>query len=368
LGFPVALKIDSPDIAHKSEVGGVVLDVADAGVVRAQYNRLLAQVGEARPGARVHGVLVEAMCRKPHGRELIVGAFRDPVFGPVLSFGLGGVAVEVLRDRGVALPPLNPLLAGRLIDKTRAATLLGTYRQFPPVDRDRLESVLLAVSEMVCELPHLLELEINPLIADEQGVIAVDARVSVQRPQPGHAPYRHMAIHPYPSQLISTFQLPDGTNITLRPIRPEDAKIEAEFVKTLSVEAKYMRFMAALKQLTPQMLARLTQIDYDREMAFIATVKQGDTELEIGVARYFSNPDGESCEFALVVADAWQKRGIGSRLMDRLMRVAAARGLRTMVGVVLARNPSMLALMKNLGFSSSPSDDPDLVEVTRELR
>lgn len=367
LGFPVVLKIESPDIPHKSEVGGVVLNVRDASSVRVEYNRLLARAAERRPEAVIRGVLVESMCKKPHGRELIVGAFSDPTFGPVLSFGLGGVAVELLGDRGVALPPLNPLLANRLIDKTRAARFLQPFRQFPAADRRSLERVLLAVSEMVCELPHLVEIEINPLIVDEAGAVAVDARVRVRRPIAGLAPYRHLAIHPYPADLVSGFQLPDGTNVTLRPIRPEDAGIESRFVKSLSPEAKYMRFMAALKELPPAMLARLTQIDYSREMAFIATVEVEGQELEVGVARYFTNPDGDSCEFALVVSDAWQKRGIGSQLMDRLMRSAASHGLRYMSGQVLAKNATMLALMRHLGFSIAASSEPEVVEVTKEL-
>ncbi len=367
LGFPVVLKIESPQIIHKSEVRGVVLNVGDASAVRAEYTGLLDRTKKLAPHAKIRGVLVEPMCRKPHGRELIVGAFRDPVFGPVLTFGLGGVAVELLGDRGVALPPLNPLLARRLIDKTRAAKFLGAYRQYPPVDRDSLVHVLLAVSEMVCELPHLVEIDINPLIVDEQGAVAVDARVRISRPSPGLGPYRHMAIHPYPAHLVSVFQLPDGTDVTLRPIRPEDAEMEAEFVKNLSAEAKYMRFMAALSELPPVMLARLTQIDYDREMALVATLRQANADVEIGVARYYTNPDGESCEFALVVADAWQKRGIGSQLMDRLIRVAVARGLRYMSGVVFSRNASMLALMRSLGFSLGASTEPGVVEVTKAL-
>ncbi len=367
LGLPVALKIESSQIPHKSDVGGVVLNVASAHQVKCEYHALLERVAERRPKAEVRGVLVERMCSKPHGRELIVGAFRDPVFGPVLSFGLGGVAVELLRDRSVALPPLNPLLARRLVERTRSAPFLQAFRQYPPVDLLALERVLLSVSEMVCELPHIVEIEINPLIVDESGAMAVDCRVHVERPKPGLGNYRHMAIHPYPSDMVSSFQLPDGTDVTLRPVRPEDAAMEAEFVRNLSPEARYMRFMTALSELPQDRLARFTQIDYDREMALVATVQRAGVEQEVGAARYYTNPDGESCEFALVVADAWQKRGIGSQLMDRLMRVAAARGLRYMSGEVLASNASMLALMRGLGFSVSGSTDPEVVEVTREL-
>jgi len=287
---------------------------------------------------------------------------RDPVFGPAIVFGTGGTAVEVHRDRAVALPPLNAFLIDDMIRGTRVARLLGEFRRMPPVDRAALEEVLLRVSEMVCELPELAELDINPLIADPQGAIAVDARAVLRQGAARRDRYGHMAIHPYPAHLVSRWQPSEGPPVTLRPIRPEDAELEQAFVKNLSAETRYFRFMDTLRELTPQMLMRFTQIDYDREMAFVATVDEAGRETEVGVARYVANPDGESCEFALVIADGWQRKGLGRRMMQQLIEVARARDLRSMVGHVLGENRGMLALCQKLGFVVSDSAEGPMVK------
>jgi acetyltransferase len=271
--------------------------------------------------------------------------------------------VEIHKDRALALAPLNAFIIEDMIQRTRLSALLGNWRGLPPIDRGALEEVLLKVSDLVCEVPHIAELDINPLIVDEQGAVAVDARIVVHRPRPGGRRYSHMAIHPYPSHLGSRFQLPDGTNIAVRPIRPEDAEIEQSFVRSLSEESKYFRFMRSLNELTPEMLVRFTQIDYDREMAFIAITESEGREIEIGVARYVMNPDGHSCEFALVVADAWHGRGIGTRLMQSLIDAARQRSLSTMSGEILTINRQMLELVTNLGFSVRPLDDDRSIQV-----
>lgn len=358
LGYPVAMKVDSPDITHKSDAGGVRLNLGNAHAVRAAYQEILETVGAARPGAKVNGVAVEPMIVRPNGRELMIGVIRDPVFGPAITFGSGGTAVEVHRDRAVALPPLDKFLVDDLIRSTRVSKLLGAFRHLPPVDFAALESILLRVSEMICELPWLTEMDINPLIVDEHGAVAADARIVVRRAPPRRGRYGHMAIHPYPVKFVRTWQLPDGRVVTLRPIRPEDATIEQDFVKGLSDESRYFRFMNTLRELTPMMLARFTQIDYDREMAFIAVIEEGAREVEIGVVRYITNPDGETCEFALVVADAWHRHGLGRRLMELLIEVARARGLKAMLGHILANNRRMLELCADTGFviSESPGE------------
>jgi acetyltransferase len=368
LGLPVAMKIHSPDISHKSEVGGVRLDVDSPRGVRRAFTELVDAARAAMPDADVRGVTVEPMWRRKHGRELGIGVVRDPVFGPVLSFGAGGTAIEVLRDRAVELPPLNDFIARRMIARTRTSKMLGDFRGAPAVDLDAVVRVLLRLSTLVCEIPHVQELDINPLLADAQGATVLDCRISVARPEPHSAPYGHMAIHPYPFALVETWQLADGTDIVLRPIRPEDALIEETFVNGLSEQSKYFRFMRALKEITREMVVRFTQPDYDREMAFIAVVDQGGEEIEIGVARYYTNPDGRTCEFALVVADAWQGKGIGTQLMTRLMNVARDRGLDTIEGDILADNAPMLHLMRKLGFSTRAApDDPTLMIAARPL-
>lgn len=367
-GFPVAMKINSPDISHKSDAGGVKLNLMNAAAVRAAYHEIIEEVKAHRPDARVDGIAIQPMVRKPNGRELMVGVISDPVFGPVISFGAGGTAVEVLGDRAIALPPLNNFLVKELISGTRIAKLLGAFRHMPPVQMEALESLLLRVSEMVCELPWLKEMDINPLIVDEQGLLAVDARVVVDYAPVSADRYAHMAIHPYPAHLVTHWQLPDGTGVTIRPMRPEDAAIEQEFVRNLSEEAKYFRFMHAVQELSEDMLVRFTQLDYDRELALIAVTEEKGREVEIGVCRYAINPDGETCEFALVVSDQWQHKAIGHRLMGSLFDAARSKGLKTMEGEVLANNHNMLKLVATLGFTIATSPtDPSIKKITKVL-
>jgi acetyltransferase len=335
----------------------------DAEAVRSGYGEMLEEVRSKRAEARLNGVIIEPMIVRPHGRELIVGVIRDRVFGPAITVGMGGRAVEVLRDRGVALPPLNAFLVKAMVGRTRVSRLLGAFRRMPAVDAQALESVLLRVSEMVCELPQIEEFEINPLIADESGAVAVDARAVVREAQPMRSRYAHMAIHPYPSDLVAKVELSDGTVVETRPIRPEDAEMEQRFVKGLSERSRYFRFMNSVRELTPAMLMRFTQIDYDREMAFVAVRDGQGKEEEIAVARYVTNPDGRTCEFAAVVADAWQGKGLGRRMLETIIAVARARGLEVMIGHVLATNEPMLSLCSKLGFQIS--DHPEDSTVRR---
>ncbi|MTI63622.1 MAG: bifunctional acetate--CoA ligase family protein/GNAT family N-acetyltransferase [Methylophaga sp.] len=368
LGYPVVMKISSPSIVHKTEVGGVRLNINNAQAVRTTYNELLEQVHVHQGNPYATHVTVEPMYVTPSGRELLVGASRDPVFGTAIVFGAGGIKVEVLQDRAIALPPLNQFLAERLIAETRISGLLGEFRGLPPINRQSLIQVLLRVSEMVCELPELLSLDINPLIADEKGVMALDARIEVGHQPAGINRYDHLAIHPYPNQLISLDQLPDGSNITIRPIRPEDAMIEQAFFRKLSAESRYFRFMQRLNELTQDMLIRFTQLDYSRELALIAVTDIDDEEVEVGVARYTMNPDGKSCEFALVVADEWQHRGIGSRLMKALIASARQQGFEQINGEILSSNINMQRLAEELGFRlSNDPDDPGVKLASKNL-
>ncbi len=367
LGMPVAMKINSPDITHKSDAGGVRLNLGNATAVRAAYHEIIEAVQGNRPDARIDGIAIQPMVVKPNGRELMVGVTTDPVFGPVITFGAGGITVEVMGDRAIALPPLNTFLVRELIAGTRISKSLGQFRHMPPVQMDALESLLLRISEMVCELPWLKEMDINPLIVDEHGALAADARVVVDFAPVSGDRYAHMAIYPYPTHLVSHWQLPDGTDITIRPIRPEDAKIEQDFVHNLSEEAKYFRFMHAVQELSDELLVRFTQIDYDREMALIAVTEQDGREVEIGVCRYAINPDGESCEFALVVSDEWQHKAVGHKLMGGLMDAARDKGLKTMEGEVLASNHNMLRLVATLGFSVADSEEDSVKKIVRAL-
>ena len=369
IGFPIAMKVLSTDISHKSDVGGVRLNINSAQEVRGAYRQLIDDVKRHVPDADVSAVTIEKMYRSSNGRELMIGVIRDPVFGPVISFGSGGTTVEVMGDSAVSLPPLNRRLAIDLINRTKVSKMLGKFRQMPAVDIDQLVSVLLNVSAMACELPWLQEMDINPLIIDENGLVAVDARIVVDYPTPSTDRYHHLAIHPYPTHFVKKIQLNDGTDITIRPIRPEDAEMEAKFVRELSNEAKYFRFMNSFHELSQEMLVRFTQIDYHNEMALIAVKTDSQGEEQIGVARYSTNVDKTSCEFALVVSDKWQSRGIAHHLMKDLMEIAHDRNLETMEGQVLRENSKMLELVASLGFQvRNDAEDNTIKQVEARLQ
>ena len=252
----------------------------------------------------------------------------------------------------------------------RASDALQPLGGAPAAAQGAVEDILLRVSEIVCELPDVGAIDLNPVVVTAQGAVVVDARIGVVRSTPGALPYRHMAIHPYPSGLEGALELPGGEVAVIRPIRPEDARIEREFVNRLSEESRFLRFMFGLHELTPAMLSRFTQIDYDRELALIIvrTLPDG-TEQQIGVARYITLPDEETCEFAIVVADEWQGKGVARRLLQRLIDAARARRLKLMTGITLRENSRMIELSRSLGFASTAdADEPELVRMTLALR
>ena len=369
VGFPVAMKILSSDIPHKTDVGGVRLGLADAAAVRSAYTAMLRQVARTRPDAVLEGVLVEPMYGQGQGREVMIGVVRDPVFGPAISFGLGGTLVEVVRDRAVALPPLNTFLARDLIGRTRASIALQPLRGAPAADQDAVENILLRVSELVCEMQDIGAIDLNPVIVTEQGAVVVDARLGVLRSPPAALPYAHVAIHPYPSGLVERIELQGGTVATIRPIRPEDAAIEAAFVHGLSEQSRFLRFMFTVQDLMPAQLSRFTQIDYDREMALVAVIETPAGEKQIGVARYITLSDEETCEFAIVVGDDWQGKGLARRLFSMLIDIARGRRLKVMTGVTLRENGRMLDLARANGFGiRTDEDDSSLIQMTLDLQ
>jgi acetyltransferase len=362
LGLPVVMKIDSPQIAHKSDCGGVRLNLNSLAAVRDAWLEIMDGVKKNRPDAQINGIAIEPMIQKTNGRELVVGMMRDQVFGPTIVFGPGGTGVEAYNsERAVALPPLNPFLVADMLASTRTNARLGQFRNMPPVSMAAIEAILLSVSAMVCELPWISAMDINPLIVDENGAVAVDARITIENMPITAGRYDHMAIHPYPSHLETGYQAKDGTQVRIRPIRPEDVRMEQEFVRALSPESRYMRFMNTIREVSPAQLVRLTQIDYDREMAYVATIDADGAEKEVGVVRYATSPDGESCEFAIVVADDWQGKGLARRLMGVLIDTARGANLRYMHGDFLAENTRMLAFVASLGFVlSAHPEDPGL--------
>jgi acetyltransferase len=360
IGYPVALKISASGVLHKTDVGGVILSVMNAAEVAQGFDTIRRRCAERAPSAKFHGVLVQQMIVRPNGRELLVGIARDAAFGPVINFGMGGIAVEVLRDAAVTLPPLNRFLARELISRTRAAEMLAPFRGKPAVDIEVLIDVLLKVSDIACELPCVQELDINPLLVDENGAVALDARVVLgDGPLAPDATYSHLAIHPYPKALARTHRLRGDETVLLRPIRPEDAQAERRFVSRLSPQTMYMRFHAPLRELTTERLVRFTQIDYDREIAFVAIDASGEQEEIRGVARYTRMPDGFSCEFGIVIEDGWQGRGLGHALMTALEETARSRGLTEIIGYVLRDNEGMARLMRGRGYLATAAPDDD---------
>jgi acetyltransferase len=364
------LKVRAEGVTHKSEVGGVLLSLKTADEVALGFELIRERVEKRAPQARFTGVMVQKMISRPHGRELIVGIARDPSFGPVLTFGMGGIAVEVVSDSALALPPLNRVLACDLIDRTRVSRMLSRFRGMPAVDMDRLIDALIRVSELACELPCLRELDINPLLADEQGVIALDARVVVDdRALAPDAAYSHLVIHPYPKSLERELRLSDATRLLLRPIRPEDAEAEQRFVARLSRQTLYLRLHAPVRELSVEQLIRFTQIDYDREMAFVAVDPEGGTGEIRAIARYTRLAEGESAEFGVTVEDSWQGRGLGTTMMEALEQCARNRGLGEIFGYVLKDNESMRRLMLARGYvPHREEEDAHVIRFALSLR
>lgn len=365
---PVVLKVVSPDILHKSDAGGVRLDLRGAEAVRAAAEDMLAHLRATRPEAVIQGFSVQAMAQRPHAKELIAGAHVDPIFGPVLLFGQGGTAVEVLGDRAIALPPLNRTLARELIGRTRVARLLAGYRDHPPVRIDALCDALIALAQLLADQPEVAELDINPLWADEHGVLALDARVRLSSLAPSGM--KRFAVRPYPAELVRRLHW-QGRMLLMRPIRPEDEAQHREFLEAADPEDLRMRFFQAMHPLSHDDLARMTQIDYEREMAFIVVDEHAqDGPCTLGVARLVRDPDNVDAEFAVMVRSDLKRRGLGRLLMQALLDHALANGTQRLVGHVLRENRAMLGLLKTLGFASEPdADEPGaMVVASRAVR
>ncbi len=368
LGQPVALKIVSPDITHKSDIGGVMLGLADPWAVHEAARTMLANVKARRPEARIDGLSVQRMVDTHNAFELIVGLTDDPVFGPVLMFGHGGTAVEVVRDQALTLPPLNLTLAHELIERTRVSALLHGYRDRPPAALDEIALTLVQIAQLAADLDEVAELDINPLLADENGVLALDARIKVA--PAAHRGAARFAIRPYPKELERTVTLPDGQQLLLRPIRPEDASpLHVMVDEKTTVEDRRLRFFATIRTISPELCARLTQIDYDREMALVALDPAAPSDDAFwGVVRVASDPDRQRAEYAILVRSDRKGRGLGRILMQTILDYARAEGIGEVFGIVLSENRGMLALAEELGFErGSHPDDPELVELRCRL-
>ena len=347
-GFPVVMKILSRDIIHKSDAGGVALNLKTADEVKQTFTDMVTNARTAFPQAKIDGVTIQPMIRTPDC-ELILGVKKDADFGPVILFGMGGVLAELLGDRAIALPPLNRLLAARLMEGTRIDRLLKGYRNHPPADRERLEEVLIRLAQLTTDFPQITELDINPMVIQNGQPIAVDARV-VLKPASVPAPM-HLAVSPYPAQYESRVNVADIGELLIRPIRPDDAPLLVELFDTLSPQSIYYRFFSPMKQLSPTMLARFTQIDYDREIALVAVAESDPSEKMLGAARVILQHNLKDAEFAVLVGDPWHGKGIGAHLLATCLNIARERQFRIIWGTVLAENKGMLALGRKLGFT-----------------
>lgn len=366
LGWPAVLKILSPDILHKSDAGGVALGLKNPDALRTEADAMLARVSAVRPEARIDGFSVGPMVRMAEAHELIIGMADDPTFGPVLLFGTGGVEVEVVRDRAIGFPPLNRTLALSLIKETRISRLLRPFRGRKGVDLDALSSLLVRVSRLIVEVPEILEMDINPLLAGPDGLIGVDVRMRVGPPEMR----RPLAIRPYPRDLEETARLNDGSSVRLRPIRPEDQPALCNLVAGISPEDRRLRFLASFRSLPPELAARLSQIDYDREMALVAVPDKADSgDGILGVVHLAADPDKERAEYAVLVRGDLKGRGLGWLLMRRIIDYARKQGIGELFGEVLAENTTMLRMAEELGFSLKyETDEPQVVEVRMELQ
>ena len=348
LGYPVVVKILSRDIAHKTDVGGVELDLAAPDDVADAVRVIEAKARALAPKARIDGFVVQPMIKRPHAVELILGAAEDPVFGPILLVGHGGVAAEVIDDKALALPPLDPVLAEEALSRTRVDRLLRGYRDRPPAARAAVAEAMVHLSQLIADVDEIAELDINPLLVDAAGVVALDARIVGKKPS-GQERAARLCIRPYPIELENSIEH-RGERLTLRPIRPEDEALLQNFVQHLSPEDIRLRFFSPLRELSHEMAARLTQIDYDREMAFLLI---DGTEL-LGVGRLSADPNFEQAEFALIVASDRQRKGYGELLLRRVLDYAKSRRIRSVFGIILRENHRMLALAERLGFTRTP--------------
>ncbi len=365
-GLPVAVKILSPDIVHKSDIGGVRLNLANANAVREAAASILERAARLRPDARIHGLTVHPMMVRPKTRELIAGIANDPVFGPVVVFGRGGTAVEVINDRAIALPPLDLRLANDLISRTRVSRRLKAYRDVPAADEQAVALTLVKLAQLAADLPEVREIDINPLLADHTGVIAVDGRVKIApAPEKTKGPSGHprFAIRPYPQEWERDMRLSDGTRIVMRPVRPEDEEMFRHFFTQVTPDDLRLRFFTPIKDFSHTFIARLTQLDYGRAMAFVVVDKA--TGEMLGAVRLHADANYESGEYGIMTRTDMRGKGLGWLLMTSIIEYARAEGLKAVEAQVLRENTMMLAMCAQLGFTSRPDPDDPGVRLVR---
>jgi acetyltransferase len=369
IGFPVAIKILSHDITHKSDVGGIALNVRSAAEAATQFTKIVDRVELASPGSKILGVAVQAMSRG--GYEVILGSKKDPTFGPALMFGMGGTGVELYRDVAVDFPPLNQALARSMIQSTKVSRLLAGFRGKEPVDMTALEQALVKLSYLLVDFPEILEMDVNPLQVRSDGICALDARIVIEPKDVRKIvlPGSHLMISMYPSKYSWEFPV-NGDRVKIRAIMPEDEPLWSDMIESLSPATAEYRFFGPVGEVTKAMLVRYCHIDYDREIALaaVAQPKGRRKKQMLGVARLtIETANAEEGEFAIVVRDEYQRKGIGAKLMDALIQAARDRHVREIYGDVLAANPGMTRFAESLGFSVRPGNEPDVRKLVLRL-
>jgi acetyltransferase len=369
LKYPVVLKIHSPDITHKTDVGGVALNLEDAAMVRAAFERIRANVRERRPDARLDGVTVQPMIDVREAVELILGIKKDPAFGTVMLVGMGGIEAELIGDRCLGFPPLNERLARRMLESLKIWPLLQGYRGRPPADIDKLIEVMIRLSYLAADYPEIAELDINPLLVMSHEVITLDARIVIDQDLIGKTiePYSHLALRPYPEQLVRAATLRDGTKVVLRPIKPEDEPLWLAFLRSCSKESIYSRFRYFFHWDSHEVATRFCYIDYKREIAIVAEIIEDGKPRLLGIGRLIADPDHEAVEYAVLITDAWQNKDLGSILTDYCLEIAEQWKLKRIVAQTTTDNRPMIAVFEKRGFTVTYREGDTTVDVCKEF-
>jgi acetyltransferase len=368
-GYPVVLKIHSPQITHKTDVGGVVLSLGTDDAVREAFGQILRAAAEKRPDAQIVGVTVQKMITCPNCLELIIGTKKDPLFGAVIMVGAGGVSAEVFCDRAMALPPINEALGRRMLKSLKSWPLLQGYRGKPPVNIDRLIEILMRFSYLVADYPKIKELDINPLLVTPEDVIALDARVILDPDLVSRSvrPFSHLAIRPYPEEYVAQRELEDETSVILRPIKPEDEPMWHDLLANCSEQSIWFRFSSLFKQTTHRMATRYCFIDYDREIGIVAEVNEDGRRKLIGVGRLVADADHDAAEYAVIIVDRWHGHGLGGMLTDYCVDVAKRWGVNRVVAETSKNNTRMLDIFRSRGFEMDGTED-DVMLVSKTVK
>jgi acetyltransferase len=369
IGYPVAIKISSPDIVHKSDVGGVMLNISSPDEVKKAFGEMIENVRKHKADAEIEGVSVQKVITD-YDYEFILNSRKDPIFGPVIMFGLGGKAGEFFKDIAVGIPPLNQALARRLLEQTKIYKALSEgFRTKPSVNLPLLEEVLVKFSNLIADFPEIREFDIDPLIISNETAIAVGAKIAldIKAVKEGAQEHSHLIITPYPTRYIQPWECKDGRSVLLRPIRPEDEPLERELIAdNLSDESMRFRFYHVIREMSHGMLTRFCNVDYEREIAIIAEYTSNGRRRNVGEGRVVIQPNGETGEFAIVVAEDFQGTGLGLKLSDTLIGIATDRGLRSVYGSISNDNKKIIGLAKRLGFTIERLS-PEESKITLEL-